>query len=74
MFAAVLRIADQAVADWIDDKIEQFERNLADQNGNVIGDFQHVESTVPALNCQTNRAVDLNSYRSAGGSDLPGSK
>jgi hypothetical protein len=32
VFPAMLRVADQALAFWIDDPVEQFQRNLADMS------------------------------------------
>jgi hypothetical protein len=39
VFAVVLWVADEALSDGIDDEIEAFERDLADEDGAIIGDF-----------------------------------
>ena len=49
MLAAVLGVADQPLMDRIDDEIEAFERNLADEHGTIIGNFGDVARKISAL-------------------------
>ena len=39
MFAVVIGVADEALLDGVDDEVQTLERNLADQDGTIIGDF-----------------------------------
>ena len=56
VFAAVLGVADEALASRVDDPVEQFERNLADQDGELIADLADVDRTISSLDGQTHRA------------------
>ena len=52
MFAAMLWIADQLLANGIHDKVEAFQRNLPNQHRAVIGQLRDVNSAVTTFNRQ----------------------
>jgi hypothetical protein len=49
MFPTVGRVADESLTDRIDDEIECFERDLADQHGAFVGQFRDFDETIAAL-------------------------
>jgi len=44
MLAAVGRLAGQFAFPQVDDQVQEFERDLADKNGDVIGDLHDVQA------------------------------
>ena len=61
----MLGVADQALALGIDDPVEQFERYLAEQDGELITDFADVDGRVASPNGQTDCAKHRRGQRSA---------
>ena len=51
LFSAVRRVADQAVVGWIDDEIQELQRNLADEYGRVVREFDDINLAFPTLDC-----------------------
>ena len=74
LFSAVRRVADQTLIRRIDDEIEQFQRNLTDEDRTVFGDLRDVDRAFPPLVGQTNCARDLECGKSRGRSSCPGSQ
>ncbi len=71
VLAPVGRIADQTLAARVNDKIEQFERHLADQDRTIIRDLDDITSAVAALDGQAHRAIDLEGGCPGAGPCLP---
>src|SRR5206468_110514 len=62
VLAAVGGVADEALADRVDDEIEQFQRDLPDEDGAIVRKFRHIDGAVALLNRQTNRAINLEGH------------
>ena len=58
LLAAVIGVADEALADRIDDEIQSFQRNLADENGTFVGYLGRLDDAVASLDGQANRPLD----------------
>ena len=58
LFAAVVWIADQPLADRIDDEVEAFQRDLPDQHRAIVRDLGHVDAAIAALNRYLHERVD----------------
>src|SRR6266478_2710963 len=59
LFAAMRRVADQLLPSWIDHEIQDFERNLSDQDRTIIGNRNDVNRAAAALHRQLDGLVDL---------------
>jgi hypothetical protein len=59
MLAAVLGVADQSLAAWIDDPVHQFERDLSDYYRTVIRNFGDIANAIAPLHGEPNGAVNL---------------
>jgi hypothetical protein len=55
---AVLRVADKPPVYGVYDEIERFERNLADQHGQVVRDFVHVQRTIAPVDGESYGVID----------------
>jgi len=49
----MLGISDQALATWVNDPIEQFERDLTDQDRESVADLADVDCTITSLDGQS---------------------
>ena len=59
VLAAVLGVADQLVPNRIDDEVELFQGNLADENWTALGDLGHIDQTISALDRQPDGFMHL---------------
>ena len=55
--AAVVGIADQPLSLGVDDPVESFERDLADQDRVFIADLPDIKRTITPLDRQPHRAI-----------------
>ncbi len=71
VFAVVRGVADESLADRIDEEIEHFQGELTDQGGTIIGNLGDFDVAIAALNGETNGTIDVEGNdprRSASGS------
>ena len=61
----MLRIADQSLALGIDDPIQHFERNLADDHGEIIIDFADIQMTLAVLNREADCCMERHVHGAA---------
>lgn len=59
MFTTVGGIADQLLVFQINDKVEKFERNLPNQNGDAVGNLRDIERTIPSLNHEPGHGINI---------------
>jgi hypothetical protein len=72
MFAAVRWVADQTLVLHIDDEIEQFQGDLANQDRQVVGDLADIEGAFAPLDCQPHRGVHWHGNRPTNASRISG--
>jgi len=53
----MLGIFDQALATWVNDPIEQFERDLTDQDRKSVADLADVDCTITSLDGQSGGTI-----------------
>jgi hypothetical protein len=70
LFAAVFRVPDEPLSDGIDDEIQQFQRDPADQDGAVIGLFDDIACAVTVLNRQPDGTGSVQRSRAGAGPPL----
>ena len=71
LFAAMFGIADQPLANAIDDEVQDFEWDLTDQNGAIVGYVGDLDCTIAPLNVEPDRLVNIGVSRAAGRSHAP---
>jgi hypothetical protein len=57
LLAAVIGISNQAALAGIDHEVHELQWNLADQHGNLVGNFEHIDGAAPVLNRQSHGFV-----------------
>ena len=57
VLAVVVRIADQPLADRIDDEVQPFQRDLPNQYGAIVGNLRHVARELALLNGQPDSRI-----------------
>jgi len=53
------RIADEFAISKVHDKIEMFQWNLPDEDGNFIRDFGYIDDAIAALDGQSNGVLSI---------------
>lgn len=66
------RVADKRVASHVDDEVQVLERNLTDQNGHTVGNFEDVHRAASTPDRQPHRFVDGCFRRPCRAEDSPG--
>ena len=67
LFATVFRVADQALPRGVDDKIQILQRNLADQDGAVVGQFRDTHAAFTVLDRESHGTEDVHLTDTLGG-------
>src|SRR4051794_37974073 len=62
VFAAVCGVADEPLADGVDDEVQVFQGKLADQDGAILGEFDDGLQAVTTLDRQADGLVDLHGH------------
>src|SRR5437762_14230277 len=63
VLAVMGRVADEPTASRVHDKVEGFENDLTDRDGNFVRHFHRIDGATPTLNGDANRPVDVNGGR-----------